>query len=175
MFQVVDVLVCRRFGLSTFWLSTFRFVAILTSYPSNHEHLVCQHKAEDLEVLANVLLKIFWERIGLLTTGTIQYKFNTDRHFMDCHFFIDEHKVFGYYEDIPYLSKKYILIEIKMSLKICLATNDPISKSVWQQMIQSAYIYIYVYIYIYTLGKKDCYTPGWCVFLWLFIFHQSTR
>ena len=22
----------------------------------------------------------------------------------------------------------------------------------------------YIYIYIYTLGKKGCYTPGWCVF-----------
>ena len=28
---------------------------------------------------------------------------------------------------------------------------------------------------IYTLGKKGCYTPGWCVFLWLFLFHQSVR
>ena len=28
-----NVLVCRRFGLSTFWTSTFRFVDVLTSYP----------------------------------------------------------------------------------------------------------------------------------------------
>ena len=27
----------------------------------------------------------------------------------------------------------------------------------------------------YTLGKKGCYTPGWCLFLWLFLFHQSAR
>ena len=31
-FRSVDVSVCRRLGLSTFWLSTFRFVDVLTSY-----------------------------------------------------------------------------------------------------------------------------------------------
>ena len=27
----------------------------------------------------------------------------------------------------------------------------------------------------YPLGKKGCYTLGWCVFLWLFLLHQSAR
>ena len=31
------------------------------------------------------------------------------------------------------------------------------------------------HIFTYTLGKKGCYIPGRCVFLWLFLFHQSAR
>ena len=36
MFWSVDVSVCRCFGLSTFWLSTFRVVDVLTSYPKGY-------------------------------------------------------------------------------------------------------------------------------------------
>ena len=47
--QHVDVSVCRRFGLSTFWLSTFRFVDVLISYLLNdNRQNVCVGQMEGM-------------------------------------------------------------------------------------------------------------------------------
>ena len=51
-------------------------------------------------------------------------------------------------------------------LAVCFPGN--VSEHVTQRILHHEYIR-------YTLGKKGCYTPGWCVFLWLFLFHQSAR
>ena len=116
---------------------------------------------------------------------------------------INRHKLFqqcvytGSYVRIPnnniyiytftYICHRYNLSKINTlySISVCMYIWIPTFIQVYITFIcindssihkhAHTYIWSYIHVCLYTLGKKSCYTPGWCVFFVVFFYFISPR